>query len=666
MNAHSVSETRFILQDTVNLVIKQLLDVGVPMSQDSSGKTPLHYLCQNKDLHRFMKTLDTLLTSINKSNKDVLDVLDNEGKTAFSYYVNTVRSNWHGFKDLHHTDQTDENGNKRRWSCVSFYKFIGRNQNVADFKNTEIPESSPESSFINNVTNFKCTMEYIEFIMQKSNNDNESDIFGKILGKFDMNKNFQDGTYPLGEILRCCSDGRLKKTLDTFLQELKEKTNLDFKHESETHKNVIAIILDIEIDGEMSTEVPSGLGTSLSLAPASSSGFIANAFAPPAAGGFDSAPIGAAASAPISFGAAPAPIGAAAYAPNSFGPSAPISFAAAPAAPGFGAAPAAPGFGAALRPQARCAEQHAVPSTSSPAALAVPAATRHNYIARSSQGKPMMKQRVGVGLGLALTYLLSEGASPNVCVDDGSTALQACLKYFHSDGCYDILLNSPLLDINMQGINGDTIAHSVLKSHNRAEIFEALMGKDGINFSIANNEGNTSLHDAVTHSTNNTVNTLIEVFAVNVNAANTEGNTALHLAYLRGSMPFVDPQVNEIITTLINKGSDCEHMNNEGKKPEYLQDKSSISSLAGPVVEKQKDANALPFIFGTSALKSDEGGGGDVGLTSGIGFSLGASPSSFPSESEPFTTDLIPFGNMHGNNAGKRKPNPKRPKSGRR
>jgi ankyrin repeat protein len=106
--------------------------------------------------------------------------------------------------------------------------------------------------------------------------------------------------------------------------------------------------------------------------------------------------------------------------------------------------------------------------------------------------------------------------------------------------CLLALLNADGISTNLQGCDGDTaLGHALAGGHISAA--EALLAVEGIDASLANNNGYTPLHDATTFvgyvpdmsRMLHTIQLLLQRKEVHANAATSIGETPLHLACLR-------------------------------------------------------------------------------------------------------------------------------------
>ena len=91
-----------------------------------------------------------------------------------------------------------------------------------------------------------------------------------------------------------------------------------------------------------------------------------------------------------------------------------------------------------------------------------------------------------------------------------------------------ILSNNPSI-VNSIDYKGETILSYALNNNNH-EIFDLILNSPILNLNYKDNNGNSYLHLAVMNQNEKIVKTLIKK-GINLNLQNNSGNTALHLAY---------------------------------------------------------------------------------------------------------------------------------------
>ena len=123
----------------------------------------------------------------------------------------------------------------------------------------------------------------------------------------------------------------------------------------------------------------------------------------------------------------------------------------------------------------------------------------------------------------------------------------------------DLLIKDPT-KINSIDEKGETLLSNAL-NNNQKEIYDIILNSPSLNLKYKDNNGNSYIHLAVMNQNEKVVKALIKK-GINLNMQNKLGNTALHLAYELGD--------NEIITLLTNNGINTLIKNNNRKKAKEM------------------------------------------------------------------------------------------------
>ena len=127
----------------------------------------------------------------------------------------------------------------------------------------------------------------------------------------------------------------------------------------------------------------------------------------------------------------------------------------------------------------------------------------------------------------------------------------------------ELLIKDPT-KINSIDEKGETLLSNALNNNNQNEIYDIILNSPFLNLKYKDNNGNSYLHLAVMNQNENVVKTLINK-GINLNMQNKLGNTPLHLAYELGN--------NTIITLLTNNGINTLIKNNDKKKAKEIKEK---------------------------------------------------------------------------------------------
>jgi ankyrin repeat protein len=159
------------------------------------------------------------------------------------------------------------------------------------------------------------------------------------------------------------------------------------------------------------------------------------------------------------------------------------------------------------------------------------------------------------------------GADPGIVDKNGVTPLHLAAKTYcettdyNSTELIDIILETGQCNINAVDNDGWTPLHYAFEGSDSAIIVPHLIEK-GADPTIANKEGNTSLHLAASHEkTIETISLILENEQVDINSRNKNGMTALHHA-IRIS--------NVSVRYLLKKGADPNAADENGATPLHL------------------------------------------------------------------------------------------------
>jgi ankyrin repeat protein len=149
-----------------------------------------------------------------------------------------------------------------------------------------------------------------------------------------------------------------------------------------------------------------------------------------------------------------------------------------------------------------------------------------------------------------VTSLLKHGLSPNLVEERrGDTGLILALRE-ESTKVFDILLNTPAIDLDARAKNGDT-ALMIASYKGNAAAVKALLAKEA----EVNNQGWTALHYAATNGSDDIVRMLLEASAY-IDAESPNSTTPLMMAALNGRV--------STVKLLLDEGADASLKNNLG------------------------------------------------------------------------------------------------------
>ena len=149
----------------------------------------------------------------------------------------------------------------------------------------------------------------------------------------------------------------------------------------------------------------------------------------------------------------------------------------------------------------------------------------------------------------------------------------------------EILKNNPSL-INSINERGETILSNSLNTNN-FEIFEILLNSPILDLKYKDNEGNSYLHLAVLNQNEKIVKALIKK-GINLNMQNKNGNTALHLAYKYRNDSIIETLTYNGINTLIKN-----------------KDKKIAKEIKQIEINKNKSAKYNNFMNKTASYKNE-------------------------------------------------------------
>ena len=132
---------------------------------------------------------------------------------------------------------------------------------------------------------------------------------------------------------------------------------------------------------------------------------------------------------------------------------------------------------------------------------------------------------------------------------------------------YEILIKNPFL-VNQKDKKGETLLSYAIE-RDKNEIFDLILTSPVLDLNYQNKEGNSYLHLAVQFEREEMISKLIKK-GIFLNFQNNEGNTALHFAHLTGN--------KNIINLLNNSNIDFTIKNNLGKIAEQESEKNENQS----------------------------------------------------------------------------------------
>ena len=159
-------------------------------------------------------------------------------------------------------------------------------------------------------------------------------------------------------------------------------------------------------------------------------------------------------------------------------------------------------------------------------------------------------------------------------------------------------------NINLANNEGDTPLHQAA-SLGHIQLVNALL-ENGANVNLTNNYGDTPLHQAASLGHTEVVSTLIE-YSADVNLANNEGQTPLSWAAY--------PGYTEIVRALLEAGANVNLANNDGTTPLYWVLKAILDADANVNIAINDETTPLYWVTNgghSEILKALINNGGDV------------------------------------------------------